>query len=49
MYILGIWAEEGWNSSENLADALFWFRHAAQLGLERAALRVAKLHGEESY
>ena len=43
MYVLGIWAEDGWNDQENLADASFWFQHAAGLGHERAALRLAEL------
>lgn len=46
MYILGIWAEDGWNDQENLADAAFWFQHAAALGHERASLRLAELQGE---
>jgi TPR repeat protein len=46
MYILGIWAEDGWNDQQNMADATFWFQHAAALGHERAALRLAELQGE---
>jgi TPR repeat protein len=46
IYSLGIWAEEGWNDQQNIADATFWFQHAAALGHERAALRLAELHGE---
>ena len=46
MYSLGIWAEDGWNDQENLADAAFWFQSAAALGHERAALRLAELRGE---
>jgi TPR repeat protein len=47
MYALGLWAAEGWAGLENAADALFWFEQAAQLGHERAALRVAELQGEQ--
>lgn len=47
MYLLGIWAEHGWNDQENLADASFWFQHAAAIGHKRAALQLAELHGEE--
>ena len=47
MYLLGIWAEHGWNDQKNLADASFWFQHAIALGHERAALRLAELQGEE--
>ncbi|GAB3636384.1 hypothetical protein GCM10027422_19740 [Hymenobacter arcticus] len=46
MYILGVWAESGWNDQENLADASFWFQQAAALGHERAALQLALLQGE---
>jgi TPR repeat protein len=46
MYALGLWAENGWNNEENLADAAFWFRHAASLGHERAMLHLAELQGE---
>lgn len=46
MYGLGTWAAEGWHGPANLADALFWFQRAADLGHKRAALRLAELHGE---
>lgn len=47
MYVLGIWSEEGWTEGSNVADALFWFRKAAQLGHTRAALSEARLNAEE--
>ncbi|WP_345234016.1 tetratricopeptide repeat protein [Hymenobacter saemangeumensis] len=46
MYLLGAWAESGWNGNENLADAQFWYSHAAELGHTRAALCLAELKGE---
>ena len=46
MYLLGIWAAEGWTDNENMADALFWFKNAAQAGHNRAALRAAELQDE---
>ncbi|MCR5886364.1 sel1 repeat family protein [Hymenobacter sp. J193] len=47
MYFLGLWAEEGWSSPSNLVDARFWFRQAAELHHEKAALHLALLEGEE--
>ncbi|SDX61066.1 tetratricopeptide repeat protein [Hymenobacter psychrophilus] len=46
MYLLGRWAEEGWDTPPNLADARFWFRAAAELGHEKAGFRLAGLEGE---
>jgi TPR repeat protein len=46
MYFLGLWAQDGWTDAPNPADALFWFRQAAQLGHAHAALSEAQLEGE---
>ncbi len=47
MYILGTWEESGWTANVNVADALFWFKKAALLGHDKAALHVAELLGEQ--
>ncbi|MDO7847403.1 tetratricopeptide repeat protein [Hymenobacter sp. M29] len=47
MYLLGIWAAEGWTGDEKIADALFWFEKAVQSGHNRAGLRLAELQGEQ--
>ncbi|AHJ97457.1 tetratricopeptide repeat protein [Hymenobacter swuensis] len=46
MYLLGRWAEEGWDTVPNPADARFWFREAANRGHERAAWRLASFEGD---
>ena len=47
MYVLGIWAAEGRTDQENYADASFWFKKATRMGHDKAALRLAELHGEQ--
>ncbi|MCA8829969.1 tetratricopeptide repeat protein [Hymenobacter pini] len=46
MYLLGRWAEEGWDAVPNLADARFWFQEAANQGHEKAAWRLASIEGD---